>query len=375
VIHSRRTLLGLLAVAMFSVAAVPFLLRAENPRLAQRREVVAAMTQADRERLQRNFQRFAAMDALQRAQVSDFAAALEEDRTTHRGRLNETLRIYEQWLQTLTPHQRDALRKQSDPLQRIALMRQLVEEQRDDRIEIRMGDRGGFLGPIPAISRPDLEAMLEVISGKLGLYLNRPEELEGYEGMRRYLKMFELLARQGRSMIRDLLGEANVQLLLQAISDEQTREQLQAVPDIDRPQAEAARRRTKLALAIFQAIEMELDRELRSRRVSPENLTRYFENLPPEEQDELLTLTPGQFRQELLSRYVETEWSQNRINMGLVRQFFRPQRPPGERRQENGPPPQRRPGEPPPRGGGPGDPFQREPPRGERPPAEAGRAN
>jgi hypothetical protein len=371
VTHSRQTFLGLLALAMLSVAAMPFLLQAENPQLAQRRQSIASMTQAERERLQRNFERFTAMNDAQRAEVSDFAAALEEDRTTHRGRLNETLRVYEQWLQTLSPHQREALRKESDPLQRIALMRQLVEEQRDDRIEIRMGDRGGFLGPIPAISPRDLEAMLEVISGKLGLYLNDPQELEGYEGMRRYLKMFELLSRQGRST-HQLLGEDNVQLLLQAISDEQTREQLQTLPDMGRPLAQASLRRTKLGLAMYQAIETELDRELRSRRVSPENQTRYFENLPREEQDELLALTPSQFRQELLSRYVETEWSQNRINMRLVRQFFRPQRPPEERPQENGPPGPRRPGESPPRSGGLGDVFPRERLRSDRPPGERG---
>jgi hypothetical protein len=369
--HSRQTLLGLLAVAVIGVASVPFLLRAEDPQLAQRRQSIAAMTQADRQRLQRNFERFTAMNDAQRAQLSDFAAALETDRTTQRGRLNETLRVYEQWLQTLTPHQRDALRKETAPLQRIALMRQLVDEQRDDRIEIRMGDRGAFLGPIPAIGRKDLEAMLEIISGKLGLYLNRSQELEGYEGMRRYLKMFELLSRQGRS-VHQLLGEDNVQLLLQAISDEQTREQLQSIPDIERPQAEAPLRRTKLALAMFQAIETELDRELRSRRVSPENLTRYFEKLDQDQQDELLTLTPAQFRQQLLSRYVETEWSQNRINMGLVRQFFRPQRPPGERPPGDNPPAERRPGDGPPRGGGLGDGPLPDRPRGERLPSDRG---
>lgn len=328
--HSRQTLLGLLAVAILSVAALPFLLRAEDPGLAQRRESIAAMPLAERERLQRNFDRFAAMDAAQRRQLGDFTAALTADRTTRQGRLNETLHVYEQWLQTLTPHQRDALRKESDPLQRIALMRQLVNEQRDDRIEIRMGGGGGFLGPIPSISRADLEAMLEVISGKLGLYLGNAPGLEGYEGMRRYLKMFELLGRQGRSM-RELLSESSVQQLLAAISDEQTREQLQTLPEIERPLGDAQRRRLKLALTIYRAVETELDRELRSRRVSPENLTRYFENLPLDEQDELLTLTPSQFRQELLSRYVETEWSQNRIDMRLVRQFFRPQRPAAER--------------------------------------------
>lgn len=365
--HSRRTLLGLLAVAVASVATVPFLLRAEDPQLALRRQDIAAMTQADRQRLQRNFERFTAMDADQRRQVSDFSAALEADRTRQRGRLNETLRIYEQWLQTLTPHQRDALRKQTDPLRRIALMRQLVDEQRDDRIEIRMGDRGGFLGPIPSISRTDLEAMLEVISGKLGLYLNNPQDLEGYEGMRRYLKMFELLAQQRRS-IWQLLGEANIQLLLQTISDDQTRQQLQTLPDVERPRGDAQLRRVKLGLAIYQAIETELDRELRSRRVSSENLSKYFENLPLEEQDELLNLTPGQFRQELLSRYVETQWSQNRINMRLVRQFFRPQRPPTERPAGDGPPRDGQPGDGPPRGRGPGDGPFGEPPREERPP-------
>lgn len=349
--YSKRTLLGLLVVALSSVAAVPFVLPAEDPTLVLRRQSIAAMTQAERQRLQRNFERFTAMDARQQEQVREFSAALEVDQTSNRGRLGQTLRVYEQWLQTLTPHQRDALRRQPDPLQRISLMRELVDDQRDVRIEVRMGERSEFLGPLPQISRSDLEAMLTVLDGKLGLYLDDPAELAGYEGMRRYLKMFELLARQRRT-IRDLLGDANMQLLMAAISDEQTREQLQTLPEADRPLAEIPLRRLKMGLAIYQAIEVELDRELRSRRVSPENLARYFDELTLEEQDELLTLIPSQFQQQLLSRYVETEWSQNRINMRLVRQFFRPQRPPGDPSAPPRPPDgggmgQRRPGEAP----------------------------
>lgn len=354
--REKNTLLALALVGLITAAALPYLLRAQNPDLEVRRRRIAGMTQAEREHLLRNLDRFNAMPPAERQQLEAFSAALAEDQVHGRGMLSHTLAIYGDWLRTITPHQREALRKEQDPVKRIASIRNLVEEQRDERIEVRMGERMEFLGPIPLISRSDLEAMCRIIESRLELYITNPQELDGYDGMSRYLKMFELLARERRS-VRDLLSDANRRLLLDAIADDQTREQLESIPDnLERPLAVAQARRLKLGLAISQAVEVELDRELRQKRSSRENLAAYFDNLPIEEQDDLLALTPEQFREQLFSQYVENEWSQDRINMRLVRQFFRPQLPPGERggpgrgaieRPGPGRPPNERPGQPP----------------------------
>jgi len=127
--REKQTLLALAIVGLISVAALPFLLRAENPDLEVRRRRIAGMTQAEREHLQRNLARFEAMSSAERQQLESFCAELAHDQVHDRGKLNHTLEIYGDWLRTITPHQREALRKEPDAVKRIAAIRELVDQQ------------------------------------------------------------------------------------------------------------------------------------------------------------------------------------------------------------------------------------------------------
>lgn len=354
-LRDRRTILGLLGAALLGVAAVPFLLRADDPELAVRRRRIEGMPQAERERIQRNFKQFQTMSEADRRHLRAFDAALEADRINNRGGLSETLRTYADWLKTVTPHQRDALQQESDPAKRIKLIREVVESQRDERIETRMGGRiEQFLGPIPNLSRQDLSAMLAIIDRKKALLVpsaSSLQDLDNYEGISRSLKLIELMARSNRSL-GDLLNETNSRQLLDAVTDKETRRELETIPDSERRMLTAVARRVKLGLTIQKAIFAELDRERRQRAFTPENLEKFFEKLPLEQQDELLELSPEQFRQELRDRYQDDQQaarSENPINFILIRQFFSFQRPgerspPLGRRREGRPtPPDRRP--------------------------------
>jgi hypothetical protein len=329
--RNRRTILGLLAVALLSVATVPFLLRADDPELTMRRRQIAGMSQAERERIDRSFQQFETMSEQERQHLRQFDATLQEDRISNRGRLTETLNTYEQWLKTVTPHQRDALRRESDPARRIALIRDIIESQRSDRIQTRMGSRlEEFLGPIPVLSQKDLLAVMEIIFRKAPVWISAESlrELESYPEKRRPLKLFEMLARKNRT-VSELLTETTTRQLLEAISDEQTRRELETVPESGRSMPAARARMLKVGRAIQMSVFAELDREYRRRELSLANLQKFFSTLPPEEQQQLLTLSPEEFRQELRGQFVESEWADSPVLLTLVRQFFRPRPPAG----------------------------------------------
>ena len=330
-IRDRRALLGLLIVALLSLATLPFLLRAEDPESALRRRQLSGMTRAERERIERNFRQFEAMTELERRRLREFDKAVQTDRISNHGRLSDTLNTYADWLKTVTPHQRDALQQEDVPAKRVDMIRDVVESQRSERIETRMGGRlEEFLGPIPVLNRQDLAAVLEILFKKAPQWVSMQaiRELESYPENRRPLKLFELLARTNRT-VNQLLSETTAKQLLEAISDEQTRRELETVPDTGRSMPASRARQVKLGRAIQMSVFAELDREYRRRELSPENLQKFFDKLSTEEQDELLTLSPEEFRQELRGRFVESEWADSPIILTLVRQFFRSRQPAG----------------------------------------------
>ena len=218
------------------------------------------------------------------------------------------------------------------------MIRDVVESQRHERIETRMGGRlEEFLGPIPVLSQQDLAAVLEIIFRKAQVWVPAQSlrDLENYPASRRPLKLFEILARSNRT-VNELLSETTTRQLLEAITDEQTRRELETIPETGRALPASRAQRLKLGRAIQMGIFAELDREYRRRELSMDNLQKFFDKLPQNEQDELLTLSPGEFRQELRGRFIESEWADSPVLLTLVRQFFRTQRP-GERPPVGGP--------------------------------------
>jgi hypothetical protein len=317
----RRFFIALLAVAAIAVAVMPLLFAAEDPQLQLHRQRIAAMTRAERERLERNFDRFTKLSEAERERYRAFHAALAEDRTQGQGRLDAALETFLDWLASLPPYERDLLQREQDPAAKIALLREALQNQREVRLETRLEQRiEERLGPLPLLKQRDLEAVTAVLADASAWPAIAPEELEGYDGLRRTLKLFELLGRRNLKLM-DALTNRRMRDLLEAISDEPTRDMLQT--DAEGQAAAWHVRRRKIVLTLWKNLELALDREARRSPVTDQTLMTFFAGLPREEQEEFLELPAADFRRDLTRRYIESE-SLHRIEMRFVRRFLLP---------------------------------------------------
>ncbi len=320
----RRFLWALLAVAAVGIAVMPFLLGAEDPQFQRRRQQIATMTQPERERLQRNFEQFAKLSESDRAHFRDLHAKLEADRTNEQGRANAALEAYSQWLQTIPPFERDALQKEPDPGGKLSLVREVIDRQREDRVERRIASAiETRLGPIPTLSEEDLRSMLAVIEEAAEPALRNTaveKELEGYTGLAKTLKMFELLGRKDKRLL-PLLTESRMQHLVEAISDEEARQMLSTEAD-DRSASPNARKR-KVVVTLWKNLAIAIEKEMRQRVVTSQKMETMFAKLPVSEQEKLLDLSPDEFHHELRRLVLDAE-STGPINRSFVQKFVLP---------------------------------------------------
>lgn len=123
---TRTKLLVWSGVGLAVVIAVPLLLAAalRDPTIEGNRRAIAAMTNADREDLERKYREYQELPESARQRLRGLHAALQRDPA-----LGEMRARYEEWSNALTPWQRLALRSESDPEERLEIVRTAREEQ------------------------------------------------------------------------------------------------------------------------------------------------------------------------------------------------------------------------------------------------------
>lgn len=320
-IDSRRIFLAYLLIAVAAVLLIPYLFRGEDLEADEWRKAIAEMGRAQRERLERNLNDYLELSESQREQYQALHMELLADAQSNHGRANQSLQTYREWLQTLSPRERAELSDEQDPAGKVRLVHEIVDRHDDESLELRAGESLRRLGPIPSLTPTDMERLLTLIAEAAKPKV-AAEELQGFEGFRRTLKVFELLGRRNEKLI-SLLTEERMQTLLKSLSDDADRRMLEYVAD-DRP-APPQLGRIKLAITLLKNLEVTFQRELRRQKASSENLQAVFEGLPLADQDELLELSPSGFRSELRCRFVDAA-SPVQINRREVEKFLRPGR-------------------------------------------------
>jgi len=326
---TRRILMTFFAVAVAAVVVMPYLLQGEDPELDGRRKVIAEMTHAQRERLERNLDQYLRLTESQREEYRQLHAELVSDAANNHGRATESLQTFREWLQTISPRERIELSEVHDSAAKVRLIHEMISRHHDEALEIRSGQPLRRLGPIPSLKPEDMDRVLSLISEAAELEVNRAE-LEGFEGLRRTLKVFELMGRKNEKLTT-LLTEERMKAVLKALSDDSDRRMLEYVAD-NRP-APPQIGRVKLAITVFKNLEVAVQRELRRQQVTTQALQAVFNELPGAEQDELLKLSASGFRAELRRRHVDASLS-GRIDRRYVEQFLRPGRENRPRRRD-----------------------------------------
>lgn len=389
----RYVLAGLLLLA---VGLTPFLAQGNQQRqktIASNAQAIAAMSTTQRERLNQNFSDYLKLSPTEQHKLQQFHLQIVQDTHQNAGELATVLRTYDNWLKTLSPHQRDELMKTTDPKSRIKMIQELINRQREEAVRRGMpplmmrGDRRSDLPTlIDDATRVAIFTALEQRAAER-LTASQMEEIRSLTGFKRELRLLQLLKEFGTGVNpQPLLENPPVEFTQVAkeianyTKDEKLIRYVQSGPPIEPPEgkwlgSEDARR---LVSVIMQAVSVELFK-LRfevQQNVDSAKLSEYLDSLSRDEQMELLSLDASDFVTDLKKQYVDAKEEATDLprlsqlnELFISRSFWRFRF--GDGRSWGGRPPRRPDGRPPMNeGGGPGPPpnFRRPPGENREPP-------
>ena len=195
--------LWLVISLLVALGLAPFLARGDQAAYRTRRrnqEKIAAMSESDRQRLMRNLEAYRNMDPAEQDQLQAFHHQLAQDRQSPNGELSRVMDDYTSWLATIEPYQRDQLNQESDPGKRIALMRSIVEEQRERMAEQALsltGTIGDILRRryIPLLTNAELKNVMAQIEVRARPRMGtQRSEIESLSGLDRYYRVLKIVA-------------------------------------------------------------------------------------------------------------------------------------------------------------------------------------
>lgn len=354
-------LLSLLAVPALS----PFLARGD----AQKRQVrqanhdqIAAMSESERQRLERNFESFQRMTPDEQAKVRSFHQELQRDLSERQGELTAVLNDYQNWLTTLQPFERDQLANAASPQERIILMKRIVERQRE-RTAARSMQRGPLPPPgddpmsrnldrmrrfwmdMPVLSADELSRVMQAIEQQAQFRLTESQwkEIQQLEGIERFTRL--LMAIKVAENSPHLLMVPPVTLREVAEKLDQLTEN-SAVREMMSNADPALRfgKDTRLMALLLKSLRVRLmeDQKLASQKPTEDQLAAFFSGLPESEQDQLLSLASSDFYADLILRYPRSSQKVNERDLEALapwpgRDFNNPDRRPDGRFNGRGP--------------------------------------
>lgn len=192
-----RARLILFVMLLIAVVSTPFLGRSRTTTARQiesNQDALRHLTNSQRERLFRNLETYQSLPNDRREQVVKLNNALIAD-ARQGGDLIAVMEVYCDWLNTLSPLQRDAIEKISDPKQRVEKMKEQLKYQREDAV--RRNHRSAALAE--NWPKPMSDETRHAIMSKLeDLYQNRLSpasfaELSELSGIKRDLQLLKLI--------------------------------------------------------------------------------------------------------------------------------------------------------------------------------------
>lgn len=296
---------------------IPLLMQPIPTGEKQRRAYVAALPLEVRQRLQRN------LDRVQKLPPQKLEQLNELDRTVSDSeeRADAAADFYE-WLKSLQPWQRDALRKSTDTNERLTLVADYVDEQQQRQVRFRD----------PQLSSEDVYAVMQTIEDHLQITPEQRASFDQLEGSERYWRVLELsIGRRDRSgSRRDRWPDPELaSAIVESISDTETHLLLQKNPD------DADRLRQVLGRMVILSF-------FESRRPTNRQLQELFFSLSREDQDKLMRLPISEYWRILRKTYDLNQDSGNESStLGrLYKYWYLPRRS----RAENNQPDLQRPG-------------------------------
>ena len=266
--------------------------------LSQRQAAIERMSAAETDRLERNFNRFQSLSEAERDDLRKLHSDLEQDQRNG-GHLRDLMEAYSAWLKTLSPGQREDLRRAS-PTRRAELVRRMREEQEQQRSKPNPPANAlGLRQPMrpQGLNQRDLDAVLRVVEEDLRTVLTAEQfnELKSLDGPAKHLFLMEESLKSGREAgIAGYESDRLTRDMIEGITEPAFRNRLLQVKFPEQ-------RRHTLLFLIGMGILSEID------RAKPDDRTRqeFFLKLKKSQQEELLNLPQEQIQERLTRLYME----------------------------------------------------------------------
>jgi len=269
----------------------------DDDSVSSRRTWVTAIPADQRERLKQNQGRF---DALAETDPTAFDTLNRlHDSVSTSADLETVLLAYYNWAKTLTPLQREELRKTSDVAERVELVRTFREEQQQARKTLPDSPLRRYMKSFgPTLPNDDFLDVIKVIKNNLDAAPQR--ELESISGFEHDLRVLELSVDQANGEGSQPVDWPDPQLAFgieSVISDELIRQFLMA------PAQGADWRRRELSRLLIRSLGKRRLAEFENQRPTEEQLQEMFVSLPRQERDKLMRLPPESLKRQLRWKY------------------------------------------------------------------------
>ncbi|MSR60274.1 MAG: hypothetical protein EXS05_21980 [Planctomycetaceae bacterium] len=292
---SCLAVLGLAALCLVGSGSISGTARADTAadQRAQRRKLIAAMSESQRAALKRNWEVFRKLPSEDQEKLRRLDRELKED-ARNQGQLGQVMHDYLAWLETLSPGQSEDLRREAAPDRREKLVRELMSEQQKRADPFSPKRLNGGFGPLAA---KDLEAITAVVERHMReqrVRIGQLEEASSKTGLARNAAVLDLaFARGGPEGNGLMLSPEIVDEIVESIADANQRRWAS-----DAKPQERFRR-------MFGLISSGLMAEFDKIKPDVDELHAFFATMKAEQQQELLAM-PGRWQEfELMRRYME----------------------------------------------------------------------
>ncbi|HEY3969619.1 MAG TPA: hypothetical protein VGM05_34010 [Planctomycetaceae bacterium] len=280
-----------------------------------RRQEIARKSESERARLQRSFKAFRELPQAEQDWLRQFAKELKDD-DRGEGKLRSVMNEYYEWLSTLTPGQRDDLRKETDPNRRDKQVRDLLKKQQE--LADATGAKAGVKAP-HGLSADDLDAVLGIVEQAIRNYL-APEEIEHLKkkrGVARHTYILDLAFRPGSGPGSQVMprwwSKEVLEAMVSAITNPAQQHQL-------RNKIDQGAKAIILQLMVA-GVRAEYETEHEKIKPDQDNLERFFVQLSSTEQDEIMRLPFDQQQKKLLDTYMTKKSLEDPDNFPKPPQF------------------------------------------------------
>lgn len=320
--NPRSISFWLFSAVIVAVFAAPFLVRGDQSERVQQEanaRQIALLSESQRARLRQNESRYRLSSPQQQAAFHSLHQALEKDRQSGSGELNDVLQAYHDWRISLEHYQREQLDNATTPEARIALMKEFVRAPPES--PGRPGSRRLGPGIGPRLNEASLEKVMQAIETEASARLSKEqqEELTRLKGFNRSIKLLQFLKEANGVNPKPLLVEPPVEFKAVAenigtyVDDELLVQMIQGATSgsADRPNGLIDRSRPP-EMRLAELIGFTLLREsVRLRRAEQQkvelsSLQTFLETLPSNRQFELLALEAPDFQSELKNLYLQS---------------------------------------------------------------------